>query len=322
MNEFRQSLVSVALACMLVCVPSAWSRTGSDADEHSHFIAFPEKKIGDIALVPTSPDMFMALLSSKLRGQGAACGMVKVPPKQQVFLFASYDLAEDTSKLNQFHSNDFVGISFYKMPLEDEGLKNVSRLSGLQKLDLRYTDVTDAGLQDVAKLNNLISLDLTATMIKGPGLRSLTAMKSLEAVDLSKNKFGENWLKALTPMPNLKHLKMRRCDLTDKSFDYIDKMPGLGELDVSENPHVTSQGLARLAGAKKLISLNVVGTGIRPEDLDVVKQIPNLQSLSIGGPRFDNHVIAAWVKAMPHTKVLPQFTDGYDVPVSIFRPLH
>ncbi len=241
----------LAAACSILCAPLAWSKAGSEPDLRSHFVSFPARKIGDIALVPASSDMFMALLSSKTSRAGSRVWTGEVPPQQMLFLFAGYDLACDTGKLKQFQPNDFVGISFYKMPLEDDGLKNIARLSGLQKLDLRYTDVTDAGLQEVAKLNNLICLDLTATLIKGSGLHSVTSMKSLEAIDLSKNKIRESCLKELTPMPRLRHLKVRRCDLTDKSFEFIDKMPALGELDVSENPHVTAKRLGTPSQGEK-----------------------------------------------------------------------
>lgn len=323
MNEFRQLLVSVAAACSLLCAPGAWCKTGDMAAEYAHFVTFPDRKIGSIALVPVQADMFTVLRNENLHMQAAAAGSVKVPPGNGLYLFSNYDLASDTRLLKQYHANDLLGISFYKMPIEDDGLKNLSHLTGLQKLDLRYTDVTDAGLPYLANLTKLVHLDLSATMVKGPGLHSVSGMKNLLSFDVSKTNFDENWLKEIVPLKTLTYVYVRRCGLTNKSIDYFVKMPELGELDMSDNPHITAQAMVKLAGVASLRSLLVSRTGLRPQDFGVMKQLHNIQAISIGGPGFNQHVAAEWKKAMPKVKIeLIEDSARTDVPMSVFRPLH
>ena len=71
------------------------------------------------------------------------------------------------------------------LPITDDGLADVAKITGLAGLSLDYTQVTDAGLQDhISKMPNVKMLFLRNTQITDEGLASLESMEELAHLDL------------------------------------------------------------------------------------------------------------------------------------------
>jgi internalin A len=101
----------------------------------------------------------------------------------------------------------FTDYDLYKMPpdvrssvrslslgprITDQGLKYVARLSQLQRLDLRLTNMTDAGLKELAGLKQLELLDLSDTRVTDAGLKELTGLKQLRHVVVRRRSSDPN----------------------------------------------------------------------------------------------------------------------------------
>lgn len=68
--------------------------------------------------------------------------------------------------------------------ISDKGLAEIAKMTALEMLDLRATQVTDAGLPKLQALPNLKELKLGNTAITDQGLASLQSIKSLESVNV------------------------------------------------------------------------------------------------------------------------------------------
>lgn len=78
-----------------------------------------------------------------------------------------------------------IEADLYGTPTTDAGLKQLTGLARLQRLDLSYTKVTDAGMKELARLGQLQVLALAGTKITETGLKELSALDTLETLDLS-----------------------------------------------------------------------------------------------------------------------------------------
>src|SRR5262249_4033024 len=71
------------------------------------------------------------------------------------------------------------GLMLMESDVTDAGLKQVSTLKNLTRLNLFLTNVTDVGLQELAKLRNLTELDLYNARVTDAGLKELSGLVKL-----------------------------------------------------------------------------------------------------------------------------------------------
>ena len=71
------------------------------------------------------------------------------------------------------------------MPFNDAQLKNLAKLTGLEKLNLDGTDISDLGLETVGKLANLRELSLSFTSVSDRGLAYLAPLKNVRRLMLA-----------------------------------------------------------------------------------------------------------------------------------------
>jgi internalin A len=218
-----------------------------------------------------------------------------------------------------------MGLEFSPFGVTDDGLKNVTHLTGIETLDLRNSDLTDAGLSSVGRLKNLTVLNCNSCLLNGTGLCYLSGLTKLSSLSLSKNQLNDRVLSILPSLPRLQYLQLRRCSISDACLGYVAKLPQLERLDLSDNRGITSKGMAQLHALDKLQVLRIDNTMIRPNDAAVFKQFKSLKTVLIGGANFDSSTVSAWQKELPHVGIglAPgQSKLQTQMPAEIFRPLH
>ncbi len=182
----------------------------------------------------------------------------------------------------------------------------------LTKLVLRGTDITDVGLPYLAVLTGLKTLDLSHTMLGDVGLESLPALAELEELHLGGTRIGGINLNFLKLLPKLRKLSFNGIQrrnagacwsplITDLDLEPISLLAGLEELNlgigfslgksgkpvgggncqVAGGIQVTNLGLAKLARLKNLRRLDVSGAKIDAAGLEVLKNLPSLERLSL-----------------------------------------
>jgi hypothetical protein len=78
--------------------------------------------------------------------------------------------------------DQLVVLNVSNMPVTDDDLRAVARLSKIEKLLLNKTDITGDGLTSLKALNNLRSLSLSGTKVNAAALERITNFKSLQEV--------------------------------------------------------------------------------------------------------------------------------------------
>jgi internalin A len=185
----------------------------------------------------------------------------------------------------------------------------------LRKLILRGTDITDVGMPYLAELTSLRSLDLSYTMVGDVGLESLPALSQLEELNLGGTRITGINLNFLKLLPKLKKFSLNGIQrrnagacwtplITDLDLDTISLLSGLEDLNlgvgvslgrtapvgpargegncrVTGGIQLTDLGLAKLAKLTKLKRLDVSGARITPAGLKVLKNLPQLERLSL-----------------------------------------
>ncbi len=92
-------------------------------------------------------------------------------------------------------SNKFTKLTFLSvgaMRVNDEGLKDISKLANLDSLSLTHSKITDIGLKEVAKLPNLTKLALlSCNNITDAGLKVIAKLTNLTVVYLPEGKITQ-----------------------------------------------------------------------------------------------------------------------------------
>lgn len=76
----------------------------------------------------------------------------------------------DLAMLQQFAHLDRLHLP---AAITDEGLRHVAGLTGLEKLDIQYTQVTDAGLEHLRGLTSLVQLYVHGSQVSDAGIEKL-----------------------------------------------------------------------------------------------------------------------------------------------------
>jgi hypothetical protein len=196
----------------------------------------------------------------------------------------------------------------------------------LRKLVLRGTDITDVGMPYLASLTGLKSLDLSHTMIGDVGLESLPALSELEELNLGGTRItgiNLNFLKLLPKLKKLSFSGIQRRNagacwtplITDLDLDTISRLAGLEDLNlgigvslgrtgvpvgagncrVTGGIQLTDLGVGKLARLTRLRRLDISGAKITAAGLKVLKDLPQLERLSLWNcTALDDSAASEW----------------------------
>jgi Leucine-rich repeat (LRR) protein len=169
------------------------------------------------------------------------------------------------------------------VPLRDEDMAFLKRLTKLERLQLPSDELTDAWLAYIKDLKGLTFLQLYRMAVTSDGLRHLSALTNLtvlrlhgtrvndlsalrplfklSVLDLSYTPAGDAALASLRGWPKLYDLDLRRTRITDTGLAALVELPALRSVDLSET-NVTDAGLSHLAGPKALRSVRLIRTAV------------------------------------------------------------
>ncbi len=126
----------------------------------------------------------------------------------------------------------------------DAGLGYLEHLHNLQELMLSYTGVTGQGMASIARLHNLRSLCLRRTQVDDAGLTHLAALGKLEYLNLAGTPITDAGVIQLTRLP-LNRLQLQNTAISDRSVPLFATMQSLEYLDLS-GTRISDAGFARL----------------------------------------------------------------------------
>ena len=170
-------------------------------------------------------------------------------------------------------------------------------------LNLAGTSVTDVGLKELKNLKNLQTLNLTGTHVTGAGLKELKGLTNLRTLGLSNTQVTVSGLRELKGLTNLRTLDLEVTDGALRSLREVGLLHAL--------PCAQAEGGKRPAGPADVILLNLERTGVTEAGLKELKDLKNLQTLSLSNAQVTVSGLKE-LKDLKNLKTLsvPGLTDG------------
>ncbi len=166
----------------------------------------------------------------------------------------------------------------------DSDMEHLAGVTGLEHLDLSYTQITDIGLTHLKGLTRLQELGLLGTRITDTGLAHLKGLTGLRGLELSGTGITEAGLAELKGLTGLHLLNLSWTPLTDAGLTYLEDMAALQFLDLTGfRIQITDAGLAHLKGLTGLQHLRLQNNPITDAGLEHLRGLTELRRLEFSG---------------------------------------
>jgi beta-lactamase regulating signal transducer with metallopeptidase domain/Leucine-rich repeat (LRR) protein len=239
-------------------------------------VRFPnDRSLGKLFVRDIGPHAFP---SADWEPLAEARGTVHVSAGKQVRLDVSKEAAKDLSPLAQVAPDDLYYVMLWHTEAEDDALRNLAYLTGLQVLDLRYARITDEALKQLNALTSLNDLDLGETQIGDAGLANIRGMTSLEHLHLTRTWVTEAGLAHVANLHSLKSLSLFGTHMTDGGLAHLKDLTSLQYLNLWETD-IGDEGLAYLSNLTSMEDLTLHGTKITDAGLAHLRRMRSLKSL-------------------------------------------
>jgi len=269
---------------------------GPRRESEARRIQFPAKRsVG--AVLARSPDTVLPW--EKI---GEARGEVKVLAAREVMLEVSPEAAGDLSFLATLTPYGLHGLNLNGMPVSDESLAWVGRMTSLRHLNLNSTPLTDAGLPHLAGLTSLTTLVVSDTRLtdqSAPFFKRLPGLKSLDVSLTQITSLAANGLTLEMPtcqilymplvltLPTRPYLDLQGKATTDAILaEQVKGKHGLMAINL-RRAQVTDEGLRAIAGLSSLSSLDLSGTRITDAGLEHLRGLTSLDTLTLGDTQIN-----------------------------------
>lgn len=141
------------------------------------------------------------------------------------------------------------------LPITDEGLKSIGRITSLTRLSLAECKQ----FKDISPLSNLVLLNyltLQSTKLPEAQLTPISGLTKLEVLKLDGIIFTEVGAASLVRLKGLRNLKLFWGECTDSAIEKISHLTKLTKLNLHGN-RLTNKGLAHLTKMKNLTWLSL-----------------------------------------------------------------
>jgi Leucine-rich repeat (LRR) protein len=163
-------------------------------------------------------------------------------------------------------------------PVQDADLLALTGIPSLRILQLDHPDnkITDGGMADLAKLSQLEHLRIRGSNIGDEGLKAICEMPNLKILNLPQGKFTDAGLAHLKKLPQLESLRIGSPHVTDRGIAELKDYPSLLRVHLIDIT-ITDRGLSDLHSIPKLESLYLDGANISDAAVDeLFRKRPNL----------------------------------------------
>ncbi|MDA0204548.1 MAG: hypothetical protein O3A53_12820 [Acidobacteria bacterium] len=162
-------------------------------------------------------------------------------------------------KFQRDSNGQIIGVDLSDSWANDADVRSLAQISTLQEIDLSRTRITGKGLEPLAKLQNVAVLKLQfAEFLTATDMGHLAEWKNLRALDLRGTRVDSGVFERLAAHRSLEFVDISSTEVDDEGFEELAALIKLRELRCGAN---------RLSGVA----------------LTVLKTIPALRSLDVGG---------------------------------------
>jgi hypothetical protein len=186
----------------------------------------------------------------------------------RIYFSGSIVKDEDLSLLRHFP--DVISLSLGGTNIGDAGMRHVTCLKKLERLDLFQSQVGDEGLKQIATMRSLKSLPMGRTKVTDAGLAHLRPMTQLEYLGLRGDNITDKGLVHLKPLKNLTGLYLGETKVTDAGLPHLAHLEQMEYLRL-HTLRVSDAGLPHLRGMKNLTRIDVYDTDISDAGVNQLK---------------------------------------------------
>jgi hypothetical protein len=155
----------------------------------------------------------------------------------------------------------------------------LTKLSQLESLDLRKTNVDDAALTHLSQLNSLRILKLEYNQkLTDKALEHIAGLTQLSELDLAFVPVTDQSIESLTQLKSLTKLYLYGTLISDEGLRRLPELPELEILYVGrdEGAEISDASLEILTARKSLKTLGIPGTRFSPEGIQKLRdELPN-----------------------------------------------
>jgi Leucine-rich repeat (LRR) protein len=170
--------------------------------------------------------------------------------------------------------------------ITSQGGRFATEAGRITLVDLGSTWVTDVDMLRIAQLDHLRTLDLSHTLITDVGLEHLKGLRNVSDLSLYYAEYlTDSGLAHIVDWKNLQRLNLKGTRVTSKVFEHLAHLTGLRSLDISYTA-VDDDGFEELAALTKLEKLAMGANRLSGACLAVLKLLPALTSLDVGGMQW------------------------------------
>lgn len=189
---------------------------------------------------------------------------------------------DNLSGLSRIGPNDLTRISVLSpgpmKHVNERVLEPLSRLTGVQILELGYTGITNLGMRYLENLHSLRSLQLREMQITGIGLARLKDLPHLEYLDCDIGATDAD-LKHLGQVSSLRWIRMRMGRIRGPGLAQLARLPHLERLCLWGSTGLTDRHVRYLTGLTRLKGLTLWGGSFTDTSLAFISKLPNLEEL-------------------------------------------
>ena len=156
--------------------------------------------------------------------------------------------------------------------MKDLNLENVSKLS-------------DEGLKEISRFTNLEHLRMSNNdQIKGAGFECLATLKKLKTLGCPKTAITDDHLALLDGIKTLKTIWLHDCrSISGRGLDHLSQSINCQKMSLNQCRNIDSPDFEVIAKFKNLKRLYLARTRIRPDGIEQLCKLKQLEKLNLSG---------------------------------------
>ncbi|MBA3859812.1 MAG: hypothetical protein C0507_23130 [Cyanobacteria bacterium PR.3.49] len=236
-------------------------------------VVFPDtpKPVGTVLTHPLGKNGPLKML-------GTTKGTVTVEDGFALYVIATPEGMKYFDSLAKMKPEDIQHLRLHDVTITESNFKTLAKMTGLQNLDLSYSDMDDAKIGKLLTLTNLLELDLSSTLVRGMTLEKLKALKKLDEVDLARTRIHDFAVAKI-----------------------VQACPNLTRLDIG-GTYITDDAILKIKNLRKLTYLKVSKTGISDKYLDELLALKNLKKVQLSSTQVTREKVMSLQAAKPDCK--------------------
>lgn len=151
------------------------------------------------------------------------------------------------------------------------------------------TELDDRCIDELNRLTELKGLHIKLTNISSGGLSRLKRLTSLESLSVNGMRDISIFLEKMRAEKAIHNLELSNCGLGEDEIKIITTLTELGRLELSDNSKLNDKALEKICHLQKLIYLDIRRTGITPNCIDSLKNLPDLKNLSLDHEQWSQY---------------------------------